>query len=43
MGLVVIGKIETMIPNTNSSIVKSSFFPKIIEIIEMIFWEVSGK
>jgi hypothetical protein len=42
MGLVVIGHMESMVLDPNSSIVKSSFFPKIIEIMEIILREFSG-
>jgi hypothetical protein len=42
MGLVVIGQIDTIIPNTNSSTIKSLSFPKITKIMETNFLGISG-
>jgi len=42
MGLVVIGKITTIIPNTNSSTTRSLYFSNITEIMEIMFCGISG-
>jgi hypothetical protein len=41
-GLAADEKIETMIPNKNSTTTRSLSFPRIAKIIDIIFLEISG-
>jgi hypothetical protein len=41
-GLTINGQIDTIFPNTNSSTIRSLYFPKIIEIMEIICLRILG-